>query len=686
VTGGTWVAAIDVGGTFTDAIALRDDGVTRVAKVASTPPDPAGGLIEALRELSTAGVELDRIKLLFHGTTVATNAVLTDRLAHAVLVTTEGFRDTLSYRGGTRPDLYSLAPHRPSELVSRRDRVEARERLSGLGEVVHPLSADEVDRVVDEVARREPEAVAIAFLFSYLDDRHERAMGTAVEKRLPGVPVTLSSEIAREFREYPRTATAALSAGLRPVVGRYLLHARDEAAALGARAPFLVMQSNGGCVPAERAEREADRLLLSGPVAGVTGAVALGARYGLRRLISLDMGGTSLDVCLVNDGTPPVSPVQIVQDHPILCPSVDIVTAGAGGGSIARVDRAGRLHVGPQSAGAIPGPAAYGLGGVQATLTDAHVAIGTLGGDSPLAGRLALDVGSAREAVERVGHELRLSVGETARGIVAVTLAHTTRMIRRVSVERGIDPRDYTLVAFGGAGPLHAPFLLRELALSSVLVPAHPGLFSAEGLVAADVRVDDSQTILRVMDPSIQGTLSDWYHTAGDRLRRRLRDDGIPASRIRVVASADCRYVGQGYELNVPLDGAAGPALRRAAADFHRLHAAAYDHANPGERVEIVTVRLSAFGALHRPAPATTRRGARTVPAAAARETRPLLLPGHRGRVRARVLRREELRAGNHLPGPAVVEQMDATTLVLPGQVARVDTHGNMWITEGRRE
>ena len=326
--------------------------------------------------------------MLFHGTTIATNALLAGGLARVVLATTAGFRDVLGYRDGTRPAVYDLEQPRPRELVRRRDRIEVAERLSGRGEVLTPLTEEEIERVVAEVAGRQPAAVAVSFLFSYLDSRHEDALAEALAKRLPDVPVTVSSAVAREFREYPRTATAALNAGLRPVVGAYLAQLRSRAAALGAGAPLLVMQSNGGCLPAERADGEAHRLVLSGPAAGVAGAVALGAGYGLRRLVSLDMGGTSLDVCLVRDGVPPVTPTQLVGDDPILCPSVDIVTAGAGGGSIAWVDRAGRLRIGPQSAGASPGPAAFGRGGDRSTVTDAHVVAGTLPADAPLAGGL----------------------------------------------------------------------------------------------------------------------------------------------------------------------------------------------------------------------------------------------------------------------------------------------------------
>ncbi len=349
--------------------------------------------------------------------------MLTGALGRVVLLATEGFRDVLGYRSGSRPDIYSLEPARPSELVRRRDRLEVKERLSSGGEAIVPLGRLEIERVVEEVRGLAPEAVAVGFLFSYVDDLHERRLGDALRRALPGIPVTLSAEVAREFREYPRIATAALNAGLRPVVGRYLLEARARVKAIGITAPFLVMQSNGGCVPTERAEREAHRLVLSRPGRGVTGVVALGSRYGLEDLISLDMGGTSLDVCLVQGGMPPVVPVQTVDAHPILCSSVDIHTVGAGGGSIAFVDRAGRLRVGPESAGADPGPAAYGRGGKAATVTDAHVVAGTLSRHTPLAGRLDIDEAAAREAVGHVADELGLSLAEATHGILAITIA-----------------------------------------------------------------------------------------------------------------------------------------------------------------------------------------------------------------------------------------------------------------------
>jgi len=679
------VVAVDVGGTFTDAVAIGGEGGIRVAKVPSTPEDPSLGLIAAVRELADQGVAPVEIQLLSHGTTVATNAILTGRLGRVVLIATEGFRDILGFRGGSRPDIYSLAPTRPSDLVDRDDRLEVHERLGGDGSVVARLTRAEIRRIVDEVAARAPEAVAVTLLFSYLDDSHEKLLGEALRRRLPGVPVTLSSEIAREFREYPRTATAALNAGLRPIVGRYLLDARRRTSELGVTSPFLVMQSNGGCVPAERAAREAHRLLLSGPAGGVTGLLALGRRHGVDKLVSLDMGGTSLDVCLVQGGIPPVVPTQEVDGHPILSPSVDIETVGAGGGSIASVDRSGRLRVGPQSAGADPGPACYGRDGGDATVTDAHVVAGTLGPTTPLAGRMTLDVEAARRVVGRVGEDLGLSLDAAAKGILAVTLAHTSRALRRVSVERGIDPREYTIVAFGGAGPLHAAMLLRELGMAGVLVPTHPGLFSAAGLVAADLRIDDARTLLWSLEPGRFDDVLAWYRESATRLRAQLREDGVPRSRTRVVASTDCRYAGQGYELTVPLPQVSRTGLRALRHDFDELHRSVYGHANPDQEIELVAVRLAAFGELPTPEAPEIARGRAAPPTAARLGTRRVLLPTEARAVRATVWDRATLRAGNRIAGPAIVEQMDSTTVVLPGQRVTVETSGDMWIRETGR-
>jgi N-methylhydantoinase A len=694
-----WVVGVDVGGTFTDAIATSTDGQVLVAKVPSTPQDPGLAFERALAELGPAGVTDESVLMIFHGTTVATNALLTGKTARVVLATTAGFRDVLGYRNGSRPVVYDLTQPRPRQLVSRRDRIEVTERLSGLGEVVTPLTPAEAERVAAVVAQANPEAVAVCLLFSYLDDAHERMLGDAIAKKLPGVPVTISADVAREFREYPRTSTAVINAALRPVVGNYLLQLRSRLgsrprASRPASPPLQIMQSNGGCLPADRAAQQAHRLVLSGPAAGVAGTVSLGATYGLSQLISLDMGGTSLDVCLVPDGIPPVAPRQEIDASPILAPAVDIVTVGAGGGSIARVDRAGRLRVGPESAGATPGPAAYGMGGDRATLTDAHVVAGTLPADLPLAGQIALDADAAHAAIERVACQLGLPATEAADGIIRLAVAQMSAALRQVSVQRGIDPRDFTLVAFGGAGPLHAGLLLEEMRFGSVLVPRFPGLFAASGLTSTDIRLDDSRTVLQTLRPELFGDLAAWYAASGRKLTAQLRGDGVPEDSVRLTASADCRYVGQGYELSVPLTAPGTGGVEALADRFRDLHLRTYGHASPDQEVEVVNVRLSAFGGLpigargadpapHRhqaapdspadPAPDTARAGEVTARLPGSDSARPLP-----------VYQRDRIEPGQCVAGPAIVHQLDSTTVVLPGQRARVDTQRSLWL-EGCR-
>jgi N-methylhydantoinase A len=673
----TWTVAIDIGGTFTDAVADDGRGRRLTVKVPSVPRNPAAGLLDALCELRDAGVALDDVGLVFHGTTIATNAVISDDLARVVLLATKGFRDILTYRSGSRPDAYDLRQDRPKEFVPRDDRIEVEERITGQGIVLEELTVAEIERVVGEVEAREPEAVAVAFLFSYLDEDHERRVGEALSEKLPGIPISLSCDVAKEFREYPRTVTTVVNAGLRPVVGSYLLNADKEIRKLGIPGSFLVMQSNGGGVPAERAAAEAHKLLVSGPAAGVAGVVALGAACGRVNLLSLDMGGTSSDVCLIRDGVPAVSPVQMIETHPVLSPSVDIYSAGAGGGSIVDVDPSGRLHVGPRSAGAEPGPAAYGRGGTWATVTDAHVVAGTLGAETALGGRLRLDHSAALQVMSEVGAKLGVDAAIAAEGALALTSAHLEAALRRVSIDRGEDPRRFTLVAFGGAGPLHGGQLMRDLQMPEAVIPRYPGLFSAIGLLAADLRIDDAVTVLRLLDAHAVDEVSIWFEASMADLTSRLESDGIAPNQIRTLPSIDCRYQGQGYELNVPL---AGPALDldAAVADFHRLHEAIYGH-SAGEPVEAVTLRVSAFGSMG--ALATTRgdsggSGPRPVSSRAVKlrdMAEPVTVP---------VYSRDTLAVGSRLLGPVIVEQLDATTVILGGQTARVDGHGNLWIEE----
>ncbi len=679
-----WTVGVDVGGTFTDAVAVSSDGRLATAKVVSTPDDPAQALLDALAALAAQGVAPRSIARFVHGTTVATNALLTGDLARVVLCATDGFTDLLSIRTGQRRDLYDMFQPRPAELVQEADRVAVRERLAADGAAVRVLTEGEIGRVVRAVGRRRPASVAIALLFSYIDPLREERLGAALRAALPGVPVTLSSEISREIREYPRTVTTTVAAGLRPVMERYLERAGAAAAARGVGAPLLVMESGGGLVPADRAAREPHRLILSGPAAGVGGAIELGVRLGLPDLLALDMGGTSVDVCLVRDGRAPVTGLQHHDGAPLTVAALDIATAGAGGGSIAWLDAAGALRVGPVSAGATPGPAAYGRGGDRPTVTDAHLVAGALDEATPLAGRLALHRAPAEAALRRLAGPLGLTLDETAEGILAIATEHLAGAVRRVSIERGIDARGLPLVAFGGAGPLHATRLLHELGLGEVIVPRSPGLLCAVGLAGADERLDIAQTVMARLDPGAAPRLADWFRGAARELRARLAADGINADRATIQASADCRYVGQGHELPIALDGMQVRHLRALAPAFHATHRDRYGHAATGEPVEVVTLRLSAVGRLDHPRPADVARGTgdHRPDVHASRGRRPVLLPGARTPVAVDVWSRDDLRAGDRLDGPCIVEQLDATTLVLAGMRAEVGRWGDLRIRE----
>ncbi len=684
-----WTVSIDVGGTFTDAIGRRSDGAMVVAKVPSTPTDPALGLSSAVMSLIGQGVPVECINLVCHGTTVATNAVLTNSLAKVALVTTEGFRDVLAYRNGSRPQVYSLTPERPQDLVPRELRFEVRERMSSTGEIVTPLTDEAVSRLVEDVVESKPEAIAVCLLFDFINDLNEQKVGMALRSALPSVPVTLASEIVREFREYPRTSTAVINAALRPLVSEYLKHAGHALEELGISGRLLVMQSNGGCAPVSRAQHEAHRLILSGPAGGVSGLIRLSRAHGVTNVISLDMGGTSTDVCLVRDGSVPIATTQHIRDHQVLAPAVDIHTIGAGGGSIAWVDTTGCLRVGPSSAKAEPGPVSSGRGGNQPTLTDAHVVLGTLG-SATLAGGMNLDREAAVAALAALGNQLGVTginakavAQDTAHSIVAISVAHMVRALRKVSIERGLDPREFTLVPFGGAGPLHAGLLIRHLQLRDAIIPLRPGLFSAEGLVSAGLRLDDSQTVLRIFANDFPREAVTWFEERIVALTEQLVSDGVDSRSVTIALVADCRYVGQGYELPTLLPGASLTDMESLPAAFHALHRERYGHSNESEDIEVVTLRIAAFGGIDAEREKSVSAGNRKPPVEAQLAVENILVPGCE-QTSVSVWNRDALLTGNVLTGPAIIHQMDATTLILDGQQASVIQLGDLRIEEMR--
>ena len=651
---------VDVGGTFTDFYFVRD-GVVEVHKRPSTPANPSRAIIEGIRELGWApdGV--------VHGSTVATNTVLERTGARVALVATKGFEDLLEIGRQARPRLYELEPSRQPSLVPRDLCFGAPERLDYRGKVVNALKPRELRRLVSTIRKRNPESVAVCLLFAFLNAGHEVEVGDAL--RDAGYEVSLSSEVAPEPREYERASTTVLSAYVGPRVRHYLEDLRAGLRELGCD-DLAIVQSNGGTLPAERAGRQAASTLLSGPAAGVAGAFALAQEIGFPRVITFDMGGTSTDVCLC-DGRVPFTSEWAIADVPVRLPAVDVHTVGAGGGSIARLDEGGALLVGPQSAGAEPGPAAYGRGG-PATTTDAHLVLGRLGSASLLGGRFPVDRKTAERALRDLGFP---TAEQAAGGVIEVANVVMARAMRVVSVERGHDPADFTLVAFGGAGPLHACELAEALDIPRVLVPPYPGLMSAIGMTQADTTRDYASALLETHPPArdvamLMPLLQDKMVAMTFRAEFEL------GRRSEFELSVDMRYEGQGHELNVPWSGRDAGQL---VDDFHDLHQRRYGHHNREQAVELITFRLRAripratLSSIEVEAgganPIEAKTGERAVTLTSTED-----VP---------VYQRDRLRAGNVIAGPAIVEQVDSTTLIPPGWTAIVHPTGTLVLTRG---
>ncbi len=661
---------VDVGGTFTDFVVVTDDGL-QVHKEPTTRPQHEG-VVAGLKHLD-AGAKAPVV----HGTTTATNALLERRGARTALVTTEGFADVLVIGRQNRPDLYDLEPSRPPPLVPDARRYEVPERLDADGEVLAPLDEAAVRRAAETMAEQEVESVALVFLFSYQNAAHEERAAAIVNDVLPDVPVTRSSALLPEYREYERTATTVVNAYVRPQVARYL-DRLDEA--LGPRS-VRVMQSNGGTIGLDTAANEAARLALSGPAGGVVGALGVARRSldaDAPRIMTLDMGGTSADVALC-DGQVPRTTEHTIADLPLRVPATDIHTVGAGGGSIAHVDAGGSLRVGPESAGAEPGPVCYGQGGAEPTVTDAHLVLGRLHAEHVLGGADTLDMApdAARDVVADLGASIDRSPEETALGILRVANATMERALRRVSVERGHDPRDYTLVPFGGAGPLHAAALAEALGMRRVLVPPAPGVLSALGLLMADVVYDTARAVLSRADALIDdpSSLSDAADAAADDVRTALSDHGTP----RLALELDLRYDGQSYELSVPLASPiTGGAVADAVEAFHARHRSRYGHADPDEPVEVVALRVR--GRVETPTPALPREPKTDRPLDdAVLDTRPVWFDAD-GPTPTTAYARSALHHGHAFDGPAILHQYDTTIVVPPEWHARIDARRNVWI------
>ena len=637
-------AGVDVGGTFTDVVVHAPGQRPRAVKVPTTPANQAVGVQRAVDQAWPHGP----LRLLAHGTTTATNAVLERKVARTDLVSTAGFADVLQIARQDRPALYDLTVTRPAPLVPREQVVTVAERTGPGGEVLAPLTDAEIGRVVREVRQLLPESVAVSLLFSYAGDEHERRLCEALREL--DVPISRSSALLAEFREFERASTCVLNAAVEPVMRRYLAQLRDRLP----EPTITVMTSGGGTAGVEFAAAAPVHTLLSGPAAGVVAAGAVARCAGFADAIAFDMGGTSTDVCLIRNGQPEVSTSAQIGGLPFRTPAVGIHTVGAGGGSIAWVDQGGALRVGPHSAGADPGPACYGLGGQEPTVTDAHCVLGHLDPERQLGGGLRLDVAAAARALEG----LPASAGG-AEGVLAVVRATMVRALRKVSTERGVDPAGLALVAYGGAGPLHATALARELGCRASVVPPAPGVLSALGLLLAPARYEASRT---VMAPAGDDHSEAW-RALEEQARRELRAQGV-SGEVTVSRIADARYAGQSHELRIPV--AAGADLSEL---LHHAHQQAYGYAMREEPVLVVTLRSVAVGkpVLGHP-PSDWDQG----------EPAPQRFRDIRGLGRTRVVSRAGLGPGDRVSGPALIEQADTTTVLAAGEVAVLDSAGNL--------
>jgi N-methylhydantoinase A len=678
--------AIDTGGTFTDCVFVRD-GKLQILKVPSQPSMPEEAISAAVRQarkqFPPARIFTDDHGLdLICGTTVGTNALLERRGGRVALVTTAGFGDVLEIGRQARPKLYDFFVDKPEPLVPSRDRIGANERLAWDGTVVEALSKREIDRVLRLIRQSRPEAVAVCFLFSFRNPNHEKRI--AERLRRAGYLVSVSHEILPEFREYERTSTTVINAYLARTMSGYLRGIHNRACSAWYSGPrprsastplrVHVMQSNGGIISAEKAAQAPVSTILSGPAGGVTGAAYAAEIAGIDNVITFDMGGTSTDVALLSSELRTTSE-SIAAGFPVAVPMLEIHTVGAGGGSIARFDRGGALRVGPQSAGAEPGPICYGRGD-QPTVTDAHAALGHFGESGLLGGSFALDVARARRVMEKRRGAFR-SVEAFAEGILAVANAVMEKAIRVISVERGHDPRDYTLVAFGGAGGLHACALASALEMRGVLLPLFPGALSALGILRADVVREFSRTVLLAIGnakhPSAE--LSQLFRLLETDGNRTLRQEGFPPSKIRIERRLDMRYTGQAYELSVPAGGDFVNA-------FHRAHQQRYGYHDSKRPVEIVNLRVRATGITDKPCIAKIAKVAKSEKMYTAASL-DCVLDGTRQT--AALIDREQLRNANSFAGPAVISEYSATTLVPAGWRAQVDAYGQILLTKSEK-
>ncbi|ETX06761.1 MAG: hypothetical protein ETSY2_15210 [Candidatus Entotheonella gemina] len=684
-----WVIGVDVGGTFTDFYASDDrTGTFVVLKIPSTPANPAQAIVDGLQSLCTRHhIDTTAIRRLSHGTTVATNTLLQRRGATVALITTQGFRDLLEIGRQIRPHMFSLQEDYPTPLVPRERRYEVAERMMADGQVLRPLDAASLQYALDQVRASGAQACAVCLLFAFVNPEHEQAIAKALET-IPDLYVSLSSDVQPEFREYERLSTTVLNAYLQPIIADYLRDLSDQLAERLPQATLGINQSSGGLMSFDRARQFPIRTALSGPAAGAVGAIDSARLAETPDIITLDMGGTSADVALVQGYETGTSFDREVGGFPVRLPMVDIHTVGAGGGSIAWFDRDDLLKVGPLSAGAAPGPACYQMGGEQPTVTDANLFLGRLSPGGLLGGSMPLDVEAAQAVIAPVAERLGFSCERAAHGMLGLVVSNMVRAIRAISVERGHDPRQFALMPFGGAGPLHASDVARSLGIRTIIVPFAPGILCAQGLVVSDLKEDFVRTARTRVEPVQQELIRDLTEALQHDAEMWFEAEGLAPEQRSLHVVLDMRYVGQNFELSVPLDHAVLAALfqggftDRLCALFFEAHDRQYGYHNPAAPVEIMNYRATARGKLYQPAPLTAVMPA--PPQAPAPSGMRAVYFAADTALQTPIYQRAALKPGHTIQGPAVIEQLDATTLLYPDDTLSVDAAFNLRIEVSR--
>jgi len=683
-----WRIAIDTGGTFTDLVAL-DEATWTIAniKLPSTPRKPDLAVIEACRKF-LANTNPAQISMMSHATTIAVNALLGQlglELPKIALITTEGFRDIVEIGRQRRPELYSLFTQRPRMLVPRRHRYEIRERIGPAGEVILPLDRTQVRRLSNIIKREKFQAVAIGLLNAHINPAHEKAVKSILRRICPDVPLVASTDVAPEYREFERISTTVVNACLMPIVSGYVEDLSNKISELGINAPFLIMQSSGGMASKAMISEKPVSMIESGPASGCIASAFYGKILGVKNVIGFDMGGTTAKASVIRGGTPEVTTEYEVagrvhsgriikgSGYPVRYPFIDLAECSAGGGTIAWTDQGGAIRVGPLSAGADPGPACYGKGGTEPTVTDANLVLGRLNPGYLLAGEMRLYSEMARHSIaNRICKATGLEVVQAAAGIIRIVNSNMAKILRIVSVERGYDPRLFHLVAFGGAGPMHACALAEELGISEVMVPRNPGLFSAWGLLATDFSYSVVRSVMKAADKIEPKTLEELFQDLEAECLRAMKSQALEEEGVAFIRQLDMRYFGQGYELSI-LTGSSSQPLPRLVDAFHSRHEALYGYMVRDEVVELVNVRVVGVRALAKPRLAEMPLSSDEPPREALLHSRDVYFEQQEDYVKCPVFAREKLSPGNKIPGPAIIEQHDATTVLYPGWTARID-------------